>query len=553
MKRGIKGRSRPVGAMRRFLTMSVAALAGGGLAMPATAQDFVRTIVDASVAEHVSVTVYRDPNRGNGAMNLDWLNGFALVSETRTVTLPPGESRIRFDGVAESMVAVSAIVTGLPEGTIEKNRNAEILSPAALVDGTLGNRVTITRTNPATGAQQSESAIVRTRADGGLVLQTAEGFEAVQCAGIPEKLTFDRVPDGLSANPVYTVDTRSAQGGTYTVRLTYLASGFDWSAHYVATFAKAGLARKRTLDLTAWLTVANANGQGFADAELLAVAGKLEITSDYRGMSQPPRGEPLRLTCYPLGSTSDGIPEGMLGAPPPPAPPPVMMSDEIIVTGARKMEAVSDQAMAPVMAVEEALGDLKLYRVPMTVNVAAKAQKQVAFLHLDAVEGQLVHRADCSPDRGVRAMLADVVMRSRNLEKYGLGRALPAGGVTVFEPSAYGPLLLSEDEVDDYAIGQELEIGISPTSQVKVSCALTPRENPHDFNLHDGKAHAMQATIANGSREEVEVEVRIGNPAQWELRYVSRKVAMQDGFQIIRLRVSAGKESKLTWSVRRQS
>ena len=42
------------------------------------------------------------------------------------------------------MVGVSAIVTGLPGGTIEKNRNAELLSPAALVNGALGNRVTIT-------------------------------------------------------------------------------------------------------------------------------------------------------------------------------------------------------------------------------------------------------------------------------------------------------------------------------------------------------------------------------------------------------------------------
>ena len=107
------------------------------------------------------------------------------------------ESTIRFEGVAEGMVAVSAIVTGLPGGTIEKNRNADLLSPASLVDGTLGNRVTVTRTNPATGGEVAEQAVVRTRADGGLVLQTGAGFEAVRCSGLPEKLTFDRVPAGL--------------------------------------------------------------------------------------------------------------------------------------------------------------------------------------------------------------------------------------------------------------------------------------------------------------------------------------------------------------------
>ena len=162
-----------------------------------------REIVDASVPEALSVTVYRDPERGPGEeMDRDLPRGFAMISETRSVTLPPGESTIRFEGVAEGMVAVTAIVTGLPGGTIEKNRNAELLSPAALVDGRLGNRVIITRTNPATGQAQSERAIVRTRADGGLVLQTGAGYEAVRCSGLPEKLSFDRVPPESSSTRV---------------------------------------------------------------------------------------------------------------------------------------------------------------------------------------------------------------------------------------------------------------------------------------------------------------------------------------------------------------
>jgi len=124
-----------------------------------------REVVDASAPVDLSVTIYRDPDRSQkGQMNRNWPQGFAMISETRDVTLPRGASTIRFEGVAEGMVAVSAIVTGLPSGTIEKNRNADVLSPAALVDGTLGNRVTITRTDPATGNPSSQSAIIRSRA-----------------------------------------------------------------------------------------------------------------------------------------------------------------------------------------------------------------------------------------------------------------------------------------------------------------------------------------------------------------------------------------------------
>ena len=74
----------------------------------------------ASAPSDLSVTVYRAPDRGTGSIDLDALAGFALISETRTVHLPAGVSRLRFDGVADGIEPASAIVTGLAEGVIEK-------------------------------------------------------------------------------------------------------------------------------------------------------------------------------------------------------------------------------------------------------------------------------------------------------------------------------------------------------------------------------------------------------------------------------------------------
>lgn len=448
--------------------MLAAALLSCGFALPAAA----RERVESSAPQALAVTVYRDPDRGpDQAMNRNWPQGFAMISETRTVTLPPGDSTIRFDGVAEGMVAVSAIVTGLPGGTIEKNRNADLLSPAALVDGTLGNRVTITRTNPATGEETRESAVVRTRADGGLVLQTQEGFEAVRCSGLPERLTFDRVPEGLSAKPVFSIDTRSPEGGTYTVTLTYLAWGFDWQAHYVATL-EPGRGSKRELSLLSWLTLLNDNGQSFPDAELMAVAGTLNVESDFRALADPPRGKPLRLVCYPLGSTAAGSP---VEGPYPPSPPPPPMSAPIMVTGSRASADMQESASKVVMiAGEEQLGDLKLYRVPAPVTVNAKGLKQIAFLQRDSVKGELVHVGRCEPyslteePRPFRIELHTV-----NDGKHGLGAALPMGGLTVFEPTPRGELLLGEDTLRDHAEGEEVEIALTQSTQAFLTCERT--------------------------------------------------------------------------------
>ena len=479
-------------------------------------------------------------------MNRSWPQGFAMITETRQVTLPPGESTIRFEGVAEGMVAVSAIVTGLPGGTIEKNRNADLLSPAALVDGTLGNRVTVTRTNPATGEAVAEQAVVRTRADGGLVLQTSEGFEAVRCAGIPEKLTFDRVPAGLSAQPVFSVDTRDASGGTYTVQLTYLAWGFDWQAHYVATLEEPGRNDEVRLRLMSWLTLLNDNGQSFPDAELLVVASRLNVVSDFRQLADPPDARPLRLTCYPIGSTAAGSPIDELLPPPPPPPPPpapmmARMEESIVVTGAAR-------ASAPAMkAVEEALADLKLYRVPERVTVAAKSLKQVVFLDQDGVEGRLLYTAACAPwDSRDEAIPAAMLLATVNDKRHGLGMALPMGGMTVFEPSSFGDQLVAEERIRDYAEGQDIELALGTSSQVFARC-----ERPGGLDPHEVPARwtPVRVTLSNANRNPARVRLVLGASGDWQLRGL-QGTRVKDGDVIAEVTVPGNSRRVVSWEVR---
>lgn len=166
----------------------------------------------------------------------------------RTIDIPAGDAAIRFEGVAGGIVPESAIVSGLPDGVAEKNQDAYLLSPGSLLDRSLGQRVRLRRTSPATGAVREEEAIVRTGADGAAIVQTAAGFEALRCSGLPETLTYPGVPRGLSAKPTLSVATTSMRRTRATVTLSYLASGFDWQANYVATLAPDG----RTMELFAW-------------------------------------------------------------------------------------------------------------------------------------------------------------------------------------------------------------------------------------------------------------------------------------------------------------
>ena len=524
---------------------------------------WAREVVDAAPPSDLAVTIYRDPDRSvDEPLEAETPRGLAMISETRRVTLPKGESTIRFEGVAEGMIGVSAIVTGLPGGTIEKNRNAQLLSPAALVDGTLGNRVTITRTNPATGAQVSEQAVVRTRSDGALVLQTSQGFEAVGCAGIPETLAFSRVPAGLSASPVFSVDTRSPEGGTYDVTLTYLSWGFDWQANYVGTMqeksAEKGVRGEFAMGLLSWLTLVNDNGQSFDNARLQIIAGKLNVDSDYESLADPPVAEDLYLTCYPLGSTSDGpmpeiTPPPVLYAPEMvyPAPAMAMENRMIIVTGSRREEEFA--AADVVTAVEEDIGDLKLFRVPDRVDVSAKGMKQVAFLNKDAVKARYLYQAgDCDAwdwvdDEDEEPVPATLLLVTKNDENKGLGIALPQGAMTLYEPSSRGPQLAGKVNLRDYARGQDVELDLGTSAQVFVRCGGAS----DDGRPSDPRAWTpMRARITNANPHPITLRLQVGYAGNYDIRFSGRTVTLKNGYQTVELIVPANKTQDFDWKQR---
>ena len=111
---------------KQLMAIRLAEAAGQGTPPPV----LTSTVTSAAPAQ-IAVTVYRNPTRTRAApIDLRYLGGFALVTETRRVRLPRGRATLRFEGVAEGIVPVSAIVSGLPGGTVEKNRDARLLSPA---------------------------------------------------------------------------------------------------------------------------------------------------------------------------------------------------------------------------------------------------------------------------------------------------------------------------------------------------------------------------------------------------------------------------------------
>jgi hypothetical protein len=530
------------------------AVAGVFAAVPTIAAESLATM-----PSDLSVTVYRAPDRGAGSIDLDQLAGFALISETRAVHLSAGVSQLRFEGVADGIEPASAIVTGLSEGVIEKNRDGKLLSPSALMDAAVGKSLTLLRTDQRTGKLWRVAGTIRSDAQGGVVFETSEGIEALRCSGLPERFSFTGAA-GLSATPSLSVLVRSPAAMTRTVTLSYLARGFDWAADYIATLSADG----KTMDLGAWVTLANGNGVGFPSARTQVVAGRVNRES---GEVEPlDAGGPILAQCWPRGSTSDP-PEYLqieraspLGA---------ARDGTLAITQMLRMAAPAAVQQVMVSAAknmeQEQLGDLKLYRVPDRTAVASRQSKQVRLMDRLAVPVSFVYSVDLAASQTTVLAPASRLLRTMNNTANHLGLPLPSGRVAVFATKGSEKLLLRESAMRDLAVGEEVEIdmGSSPDVQVAAEREKTTIDPARSglLPLVPGVAalrsipadEANRVDISNAGAQEVHVELRLRLSAGAKVIRADHTMGSKNGRPIFRLTVPAHDTATVRYQTQRVS
>lgn len=478
-------------------------------------------VVTSAAPERVAVTIYRAPHRAaDDALDRDWLQGYALITERRTITIPAGRATIRLEGVAAGILPESAIVTGFPDGVREKNLDADLLSPRNLYAHSLGRPVTIRRT--VAGKTIDEPAIIRSGADGAAILQTKEGFIAADCGAPAESLSYGSLPPGLPARPTLSIETEAPNAGTVTITLSYLAWGFDWQANYVATMRPDG----RSADLFAWVTLASNDTTSFADAETMVVAGRVarEDSSPYPGDRD--QGDDFSFTCFTSSTVVQSVP----------APAPMagyaggdMDSADIVVTGSR-IKRVS----------QEDLGDLKLYRVPDRTTVAAMAMKQVALLDQPAVPVSIVYLARLTGDDDVDTPM--IALRATNRKERGLGLPLPAGPVAVFEPRGAAAVLIGEGSVDDKAVGEDVEVTVAEATQVTVDT-----DNPESGKGWEGYV----LTVRNANPYPIHFEAVVDlEEANGRLQHLSARLGRKNGKPLWSVDVPANGSRELRYRLK---
>lgn len=387
---------------------------------------------------------------GNLAVTI-YNDDLALVQDTRQIDLPAGRSRQEFPGVSGRISPETVTLSGAGVGIVEQNFDFDLLSPSKLMEKAVGEEVTLLRTNPATGAETRERAKVLA-VNGGVVIQVGSRIEVLRDDGLPVRVIFDRVPPNLRARPTLSITVDSARPGPRPVTLSYLTKGMGWKADYVALFDdQAG-----RIDVEGWVTLTNTTGTTFDAADTVLVAGDLSAgNGGYR---------PTRRAGLVRGGTE---------------------------TPSR-----------------ESLGDFYLYPLKERTTIANQQTKQVSFLdvHGAAARRAYVYRLGWMQTRE-EPESADSVLQFSSSRDQGLGDALPAGTVRVYQKDMRGKAqFVGENQIGHTPMGSDISIATGQAFDVKVKPVVEKREKIGDshwrttmrYELSNARPAAVTVNLIQG-------------------------------------------------------
>ncbi|MEG3089068.1 DUF4139 domain-containing protein [Sphingomonas sp. PB4P5] len=392
--------------------------------------------VGPSAQGDVSLTIYQ--------------NGQSLVQDVRQLNLANGRTRQDFPDVSAQIRPETVTLSGPGIGIVEQNFDFDLLSPDKLMEKAVGSVVTIVRTNPATGAETREQARVLA-ANGGIVLQIGSRIEVLRDDGLPVRVIFDKVPENLRARPTLSVTLQTASAGRIPATLTYLTPGLGWTSDYVLLFDAA----KGAIDVQGWVTLTNATGTTYRDADILLVAGNPNANNNKGYFSRLSRAT---------------------------------LTEAGTETGTR-----------------ERLGDYVLYPLPARTTVANAQQKQVSFLDVKGAPARNTYEwvngwlATTGEPRSAASVLKFSTSKSG-----GLGDQLPAGTIRVYLRDARGdPQFIGENRIPGTPMGSQMAIRTGDAFDVKAMAVVVERKRLSSSRWRT----TMRYDLSNARAEPVTVDL----------------------------------------------
>lgn len=409
--------------------------------------------------KNVAVTIYN--------------NNLALVKDQRKIKLNNGLNTLALRDISALIRPETALLRSISYAaslsTLEQNFDFDLLTPQKLLEKYVGKNVTIIKTNPATGMETSEQALVLS-ANNGVVMKIGNRIET----GMPGRIVYDDVPENLRDRPTLVTKLNSKTAAEHTLELSYLTTGLGWKADYVAELN----AKEDSIDLSGWVTLTNTSGATYNNAKLQLVAGDVNrIQENY------PRPMALRKS---VGIAADSASE----------------------------------------MTEESLLEYHLYTLERPTTIAENQTKQVALLSASNVPARkelLLRGADyyyssSYGDLGQK-MKVGVFVEFDNKEAAKLGLPLPKGIMRVYKNDSQGNAqFVGEDRIEHTPKNETIRLKLGDAFDVTADKKQTDFKTlPRPSKGNNMFESSYELTLKNAKKERVMVTVQEPIPGEWKI------------------------------------
>lgn len=346
-------------------------------------------------------------------------NDIAFVRDKRKVDLTHGLNKIAYIGVSSQIRPETAMLSGKGIEVIEQNYNYNMLTQSNLLENYIGKKVKTALYNEQTGKTIYDSAEVLDGGRGNPVLKFSYGIET----DYPGRIIFDSIPSELRREPTLVIDLKNKSvAGEQEIELAYLTGGVSWKADYVAEIQE-----KDKLKLNGWISLTNNSGVDYDNASVQLIAGSVNKVHD--------------------------------------AIAPVMLMRSAKAAGAYMENGVADSAVMPS---SESFADYYLYQLPIKTNIKDKQTKQVNLMSKNGVgykkEYKLISPLYLnynSNESEFTKANPEVVYKLNNIQKEGLGEAIPSGTIRFFEKDKNQNMqFIGEAKLPQLAIGENTELNL---------------------------------------------------------------------------------------------
>ncbi len=492
----------------------------------------VRTVnsvaADAGVAGETALTLYSSAQPGavpaedyrpvaGQVVNSEPVPGYAMVSQERRVSLAAGRTQLRFSDVAALIDPTTVQFASLsdPQNTrvLDQDFQFDLVSTQKLLSKYVDKTVTA---QVVQGTQSVDVTGTLLSAGDGLVLRGNDG--QIHALSQYSSLRFAELPGGLITRPTLLWEIAARRGGEQTVRVTYRTGGMTWWADYNLTFTPGTDANSGYLDVSAWVSILNRSGAGYADARLKLIAG------DVQQAQSPPQ---------------------LTG---------------VVVNAMRRTQS-EDAGFA-----QKSFFEYHLYTLGRRTSLPDNSTKQLelfeAARHVPARKtlvyfGQtgMSYGSGVNAERSYGAVFGkkvDVYLEFKNDEKSGLGMPLPRGRIRVSQVDAddRSPEFIGEDVIDHTPKNERVLVKLGSAFDV------VGERRQVDFS-EDTKARWMEEEIEvkvrNRKTEPVEVLVRetLFRWSTWSMKFSSAAYEKADARTVyFPLKVGADAETTLRYRVR---